>query len=1465
MVLEKKQLSKKILAIALSIATMVAFMPMFGNFAYAATAYTVAQPESLELEYTDGQIPDLSSELATIVLNDGTTLKYGKDFTAEAQGGGPEATIITFTTLGNYAGDTIAPMDLTYNVPQTANTYDVEVKAEDFVYDGTPLTAEKVAAATTVLRNGNENIALKTGVDTKGTYSVTLSKSDAVDAGTVVKVTITVNDEPDATLAKVFDQDVTIGKFDLSKAEEVTSTFAEGNTPVYSAEAQEPTAFATVVADGLTVPSTDYDIKAGGYANNVNATTAESMATATIEAKATSKNFTGSAKVPFAIDPFSLENAGTNLTKGAVVEFNGQNQTPEVSVIVGFGSGLGAKEIDKSEYQVVYPEASKAVGKYGVTIKPAEGNVNLTDSKEIAEAFEITKADLSKATITQKNDIVAGTAVSDIAEHFTDYFDVIVNNYRLVLADLAEMDITVDTPATAGTEYNAKIAAKSSATNYKEEKATKYTAAVKPMVAVYQSNATFVYNGQAYAPVAAALGALVGKNDTTATLTTSDYVVSGGWANNTNVGTATANIKGQGKYAGQTAVVEFKIVPLDLSTYDVTISGIKNGTYYAGAEITGATVTAKKGTETLTFTSGTDCTVVAKTFTTGTESKLATVDVSYEGNYTGTKAGVDVSALNVIASIADLDNAVVTGDIPAGLATYNAAAVKKYITVTVDGTAATPAAYNVAITNASAADFGKLDSSVEFTVTPAVEQMIGSKTASAKIVQRDIADLQEGISVAEAYKPVYSGEANEPKESNVIVDPSKTTDAKDAKALVEGTDYTLSYANNTDAGVATVTLTGKGNYKGTATAEFEIGKKTLSSSDFVIDGFTTEDKEYTAGDIADLSSKLTLKDKANPAKLQFVPADYEIKLVEGQKGVAVGDPVKYDVSILATSKNYKSPMNFTVNAYEVTKKTVENADVTIQNTVFPVKDTEVKVADLGTVTVKLDGETMKDADYTVSIEGNTTTVTSELPEGATAPNAVITFQGNYTGKVRTPLTIVAAIIDINEVKLVAPTADKSVYNEGESIVPDVKDAGKHDLVKDNATKGYYTIEYKDADGKVLDAAPCNAGTYTATVVATAKYGGERGESITYTITPKALSKTQFENITKDIIAGSYSYYGEYFRPYVEYLGEKTPAPVLNDDGIDEYADQFEVVEWDKTWDGDTAHKGKATIALKKDANYAYDGTATVDFTWEPGDIDDGEPGDYFEIPDQVYTGKAIEPAVQVKEGCEFSADWVTVKYYENNVNAAEKTAKAFVEVVSPDTEKRYDVDLSGWIVFTIKPAPIADQTIKVANATYAGKAVTPKVTIKDADGALLTLDKDYKVAYKNNTKAGKGTVTVTGIKNYTGETDVQFTINKGVQKITKVTPATKTYKANAKTKKLAAKKTFTLKATATPKKGGGKVTFKKANKVGGAKIKVSKAGKVTVKKGLAKGTYKVKVKATKAANANYKKATKTVTVKIVVK
>ena len=47
-------------------------------------------------------------------------------------------------------------------------------------------------------------------------------------------------------------------------------------------------------------------------------------------------------------------------------------------------------------------------------------------------------------------------------------------------------------------------------------------------------------------------------------------------------------------------------------------------------------------------------------------------------------------------------------------------------------------------------------------------------------------------------------------------------------SLVEGTDYTVEYADNVEAGKATVTITGMGNYEGTATANFYIGRKDLN-------------------------------------------------------------------------------------------------------------------------------------------------------------------------------------------------------------------------------------------------------------------------------------------------------------------------------------------------------------------------------------------------------------------------------------------------------------------------------------------------------------------------------------------------------------------------------------------------------------------------------------------------------------
>lgn len=53
--------------------------------------------------------------------------------------------------------------------------------------------------------------------------------------------------------------------------------------------------------------------------------------------------------------------------------------------------------------------------------------------------------------------------------------------------------------------------------------------------------------------------------------------------------------------------------------------------------------------------------------------------------------------------------------------------------------------------------------------------------------------------------------------------------------LVKGTDYTVSYKNNTKIGTATVTITGKGKYIGTKTIEFKIVPKKVTLKGSVSD------------------------------------------------------------------------------------------------------------------------------------------------------------------------------------------------------------------------------------------------------------------------------------------------------------------------------------------------------------------------------------------------------------------------------------------------------------------------------------------------------------------------------------------------------------------------------------------------------------------------------------------------------
>ena len=169
--------------------------------------------------------------------------------------------------------------------------------------------------------------------------------------------------------------------------------------------------------------------------------------------------------------------------------------------------------------------------------------------------------------------------------------------------------------------------------------------------------------------------------------------------------------------------------------------------------------------------------------------------------------------------------------------------------------------------------------------------------------------------------------------------------------------------------------------------------------------------------------------------------------------------------------------------------------------------------------------------------------------------------------------------------------------------------------------------------------------------------------------------------------------------------------------------------------------------------------------------------------------------------------------------------------------------------------------------TYDGKAKKPAVTVKDTEKNVIKAD-NYSVTYKNNTNAGKATATVKfDGRYYEGSKDITFAINKAANPLT-IKARTATVKGSTKGRNGKLKKTRTLGVTKVitfTKKGQGRMTYTKAS--GNKKITINKTnGKVTVKKGLKKGTYKVRVKVKAAGNANYKESTvKTVTFKVRVK
>ncbi len=182
----------------------------------------------------------------------------------------------------------------------------------------------------------------------------------------------------------------------------------------------------------------------------------------------------------------------------------------------------------------------------------------------------------------------------------------------------------------------------------------------------------------------------------------------------------------------------------------------------------------------------------------------------------------------------------------------------------------------------------------------------------------------------------------------------------------------------------------------------------------------------------------------------------------------------------------------------------------------------------------------------------------------------------------------------------------------------------------------------------------------------------------------------------------------------------------------------------------------------------------------------------------------------------------------------------------------------------VSTTDISTASLKLSKATFTYNAKVQKPTLTITNGVALKEGVDYTLQWSaaSPKKVGTYTVTVVGMGDYAGTVKASFKIVKAANPL--VVKA-KTVKVKFTTLKKKAQSLAVSKVLTFSKKGQGTLTYAKVS--GNGKISINKkTGKVTIKKGLKKGTYKIKMKVKALGNANYKaSAYKTVTFKIIVK
>lgn len=340
-----------------------------------------------------------------------------------------------------------------------------------------------------------------------------------------------------------------------------------------------------------------------------------------------------------------------------------------------------------------------------------------------------------------------------------------------------------------------------------------------------------------------------------------------------------------------TAEKEFEVVARELTEENVTFG---ENLVYTGNELT-QTVTVTVGGKELT--KDTDYTVTGLT---GTEPGSYPVTVTGTGNYTGTvKKSFEIAKADISsATISDIDS-------PVG---YTGTAYEPEVTVTFNGTElALDTDYTVAYTN----NVNAGEATVTITGTGA--HFKGSVEKHFTITAADLS----GCTFAPIADVTYNTKAHTPE----------VTVAISGRTLEADKDYTVSYASNVNAGTATVTVTGKGNFTGSANTTFTIAKADLNLSVYTISSLCTETEVKTStlpsnfflADETETGFSIALTAAGGDAIFTQEPAVVDGEnMITYQLNGGTGEAT-FNVTVTPVSSNYKAgTYDLKIQAYDKT-------------------------------------------------------------------------------------------------------------------------------------------------------------------------------------------------------------------------------------------------------------------------------------------------------------------------------------------------------------------------------------------------------------------------------------------------------------------------------------------------------------------------------------------------------------------